>query len=152
MRPEGHANDVDGASFPQLASGILDLYSSTRRRTLGDTLAETRAEKPVGWRGSALSDLRRFPEEARREAGYQLHLLQQGKAPDDWKPMPSWNRAPWRSAFTRVWEHRVFVVVRFEEAVYVLHVLQKKAQKTPTHEIDLAKRRYNDLIAERRRA
>lgn len=47
-------------------------------------------------------------------------------------------------------EHRVFVVVKFDEAVYVLHALQKKAQKTPTHEIDLAKRRYNDLIADRR--
>ena len=45
----------------------------------------------------------------------------------------------------------MFVVVKFEEAVYVLHALQKKAQKTPTHEIDLAKRRYNDLISERRR-
>jgi phage-related protein len=114
-------------------------------------LAETRAEKPVGWRGSALGDLRAFPEEARREAGYQLHLLQQGKTPDDWKPMPVVGPGTMEVRIHAGGEHRVFVVVKFEEAVYVLHALQKKAQKTPTHEIDLAKRRYNDLISERRR-
>lgn len=48
-------------------------------------------------------------------------------------------------------EHRVFVVAKFDEAVYVLHAFQKKAQKTPARDIDLAKRRYDNLIKERRR-
>jgi len=43
--------------------------------------------KPVAFRGSALKDLRDFPEDARREAGYQLDQVQRGKEPDDWKPM-----------------------------------------------------------------
>lgn len=47
-------------------------------------------------------------------------------------------------------EHRVFVVAKFEEAVYVLHAVQKRSQKTSKHDIDLARRRYNELIAERR--
>jgi phage-related protein len=43
--------------------------------------------KPVEFRGSALGDLRGFPEAARREAGYQLDQVQHGREPDDWKPM-----------------------------------------------------------------
>src|SRR3979411_3172646 len=43
--------------------------------------------KPVEFRGSALDDLRAFPEAARREAGYQLDRVQHGREPDDWKPM-----------------------------------------------------------------
>jgi predicted XRE-type DNA-binding protein len=43
--------------------------------------------KPVEFRGSALQDLRAFPEAARREAGYQLDQVQRGREPDDWKPM-----------------------------------------------------------------
>jgi predicted XRE-type DNA-binding protein len=43
--------------------------------------------KPVEFRGSALDDLRAFPQAARREAGYQLDRIQHGREPDDWKPM-----------------------------------------------------------------
>ena len=43
--------------------------------------------KPVVWCGSALEAVRSFPDEARREAGFQLGQLQEGKAADDWKPM-----------------------------------------------------------------
>jgi phage-related protein len=42
--------------------------------------------KPVEFRGSALEDLRAFPEAARREAGYQLDQVQHGREPDDWNP------------------------------------------------------------------
>jgi predicted XRE-type DNA-binding protein len=43
--------------------------------------------KPVEFRGSALDELRAFPQAARREAGYQLDRVQHGREPDDWKPM-----------------------------------------------------------------
>lgn len=43
--------------------------------------------KPVEFRGSSLEDLRAFPLTARREAGHQLDLVQNGWEPDDWKPM-----------------------------------------------------------------
>jgi len=40
--------------------------------------------------GSApLADLRAFPAEVRRMAGHELHLVQQGLEPDDWKAMAS---------------------------------------------------------------
>jgi len=36
--------------------------------------------------------LRSFPESAKRKAGYQLALLQDGNEPSDWKPMAAVGR------------------------------------------------------------
>jgi phage-related protein len=43
------------------------------------------AEKLLFWLGSALDDLRTFPVDARRLAGFQLRRIQQGLDPNDWK-------------------------------------------------------------------
>ena len=43
--------------------------------------------KPIAFLGDALDLLRAFPEGARKEAGVQLHKVQQGLPPSDWKPM-----------------------------------------------------------------
>jgi len=42
----------------------------------------------------------------------------------------------------------VLYVAKFEDAVYVLHCFQKKAQKTRKADLDLADRRYRDLLKE----
>ena len=39
--------------------------------------------------GTSLDDLKEFPELVRKHAGYQLHLLQTGQDPTDWKPFPT---------------------------------------------------------------
>jgi hypothetical protein len=44
--------------------------------------------KPLRFVGSSLDDLRNFPDEARRAAGFELHAVQSGFEPSDWKPMP----------------------------------------------------------------
>jgi len=44
-------------------------------------------EKPIYWIGTSYKDLLEFPIEARRDVGYQLHRLQNGLDPEDWKPM-----------------------------------------------------------------
>lgn len=43
--------------------------------------------KSVSFRGTSLSDLRAFPDPAKRHAGYQIDKVQHGLDPDDWKPM-----------------------------------------------------------------
>jgi phage-related protein len=43
--------------------------------------------KRVEFLGDALVELRKFPEAARKEAGVQLHKVQMGLDPSDWKPM-----------------------------------------------------------------
>ena len=38
------------------------------------------ADKPLRWAGRRFEELRAFPDDARRQAGYQLRRLQQGFA------------------------------------------------------------------------
>jgi phage-related protein len=108
------------------------------------------SEKPVAWLGSSLSDLRAFPKDARRAAGYLIGRVQQGLLPVDWKPMATVGQGVIEIRVHTRLEHRVFYVAKFEEAVYVLHAFEKRARKTPQPEIELAQKRLADLI--RRRA
>ena len=105
----------------------------------------------MSWVGSSLEDLRAFPEDARRAAGYQLGRVQQGLLPTDWKPMTTVGPGVIEiRVHTRV-EHRVFYIAKFEEAVYVLHAFEKRTRQTPQSEIALAQRRLADLIRRRAR-
>ena len=42
-------------------------------------------------------------------------------------------------------------VARFAEAVYVLHGFEKKTRRTPKRDLELARKRYGDLVQMRRR-
>ena len=86
---------------------------------------------------------------ARREAGFQIDLVQHGQVPDDWKPMPSIG-AGVREIRVReaTGAFRVVYVAKFVDAVYVLHCFQKKTQKTSKPDMDLAESRYRDLLKE----
>ncbi|WP_050421785.1 type II toxin-antitoxin system RelE/ParE family toxin [Bradyrhizobium tropiciagri] len=105
--------------------------------------------KPVEFRGSALDDLRAFPQAARREAGHQLDQVQHGREPDDWKPMNTVGRGV-REIRIRdaAGAFRVLYVAKFNEAVYVLHCFQKKTQKTSKADLNLGAQRYRDLLKE----
>ena len=85
-------------------------------------------------------------------AGFQLDRLERGLEPADWKPMPSVG-AGVREIRIRdeSGAYRVLYVAKFEEAVYVLHCFQKKTQATPKRDIDLAEKRFRDLVEERRK-
>ena len=80
-----------------------------------------------------------------------LPKIQQGKEPDDWKPMASIGSGVQE---IRVRDdtgtYRVFYVAKFQEAVYVLHVFKKRSQKTARPDIELGKSRYADLLTWRR--
>jgi phage-related protein len=101
--------------------------------------------KPVRFIGSAKDDLSAFPRAARNRAGHELFMVQVGRNPDDWKPMPSVGAG---ACEIRVQDQagafRVIYVARFEDAVYVLHAFQKKSRKTSRSDIDLARKRYRD--------
>jgi phage-related protein len=107
------------------------------------------AEKPLMWVGSALIDLRRFPDDARRRAGFELHGVQQGFDPSDWKPMPNIGPGVSEIRIHTGTEHRIFYVARFEEAVYVLHAFEKKTQKTARQDLDLGRARLADVLNSR---
>ena len=105
--------------------------------------------KPVRWMGTSLRDLRSFPNEVRLDIGHALFTAQEGKTDPAAKPLKGFGGASvleivsshrgnaWRGVYT----------VRFHNAIYVLHVFQKKSTKgiaTPAREIDLIKRRLAD--------
>ena len=105
--------------------------------------------KPIEFRGSSLDDLRAFPMAVRREVGYQLDRVQNGQEPDDWKPM---NIVGQGVKEIRIRDaagaFRVIYVAKFADAVYVLHCFQKKTEKTSKPDVDLAAKRYRDLLTE----
>jgi phage-related protein len=108
-------------------------------------------DKPILWAGSSLNDLRAFPEDARRIAGFELRRVQQGLHPTDWKPMLSVGAGVEEIRVHTGQEHRVFYIARFEEGVYVLHAFEKRSRKTPAREIEVARTRLRDVLAVRRR-
>jgi len=102
--------------------------------------------KPVVFLGDSLDRIRAFPENARRDAGYQLDRVQRGLDPDDWKPMKTIGEGV-REIRIRASSdaYRVIYLVVFRDAVHVLHAFVKKARRTPALDLELAASRLKAL-------
>src|ERR1035438_2464066 len=108
-------------------------------------------EKQIRWVGSAYDDLLAFPRDARKEAGFQLGKVQAGLEAADWKPC---GEAGAGTREIRIREasgiYRVMYVVKFEEAIYVLHCFRKKTQVTSKQDKAIATARYRAVINARK--
>lgn len=102
--------------------------------------------KRLEFLGDSLEQLREFSELARKEAGVQLHKVQLGLDPSDWKPMTTVGQGV-REIRIRdeAGAYRVLYVAKIEDAVYVLHAFQKKTQRTAKRDLDLAAARLRQL-------
>jgi phage-related protein len=87
-------------------------------------------EKPLYWIGSSLKDITRFPSDVQRSIGFALSAAQYGGKHPAAKP--------WKGEGPGILEvvkdydgdtYRVIYTVRFAQAVYVLHVFQKKSPR-----------------------
>ena len=102
--------------------------------------------KPLYWVGSSKRALRSLPGPVEDLFGYALYLAQDGKKHEQAKPLKGfgsagvlevvedWDRSTYRAVYT----------VRFEGAVFVLHMFQKKSKRgtaTPKADIDLIRER-----------
>lgn len=101
--------------------------------------------KPLRFVGSSLDNLRDFPAEARRQAGFELFAVQRGLEPSDWRSMPIVGKGAREIRIHVLGEWRVLFVAKFEDAVYVLHSFQKKSQKTRREDIATARQRYQQI-------
>ena len=103
--------------------------------------------KKIQFLGDSLKSLREFPEDAKHDVGYQLDKVQRGEQADDFKPMPSIGKGVEE---IRVRDdsgiHLVIYTARLADAVYVLHAFQKKTQTTAKRDIELASKRYAELM------
>ena len=102
--------------------------------------------KPVRWVGTSLRDLRDCPRAVRGDIGQALFTAQQGATDPAAKPLKGFGGAnvleivaahrgnTWRAVYT----------VEFSDAIYVLHVFQKKSTRgiaTPLRELELIRER-----------
>jgi len=105
--------------------------------------------KPLSFIDTSLDDLRKFPSEMQKELGHQLDRVQQGLDPNDWK---SFSDIGLGVREIRVKDsdgiYRAIYIAKFEESVYVLHCFQKKSQTTSKNDIQLAQKRFRELIQE----
>lgn len=87
------------------------------------------------------------PKDPRHDAGDQPDKVQRGEQPDDFKPMPFIGKGVEE---IRMWDdtgtYRVVYKARLADAVYVLHAFQKKTQVTAKRDIELAKKRFTELM------
>jgi phage-related protein len=104
------------------------------------------ALKRVTFHGDSLDRLRDFPQDARQDAGYELYQVQNGRDPSDWKSMSTVG-AGVREIRIRdaVGAYRVIYIATFSDAVHVLHAFEKKTQKTPRRDLELAVARLRQL-------
>jgi len=94
------------------------------------------------WGSVAGKDLRKLPGDVQDVFGYALYLAQSGKKHPSAKPLKGFGGASVLEVAEdyRSDTFRAVYTVKFAEAVYVLHVFQKKATHgiaTPRHEIEL---------------
>ena len=106
--------------------------------------------RPLIWLSSARKDVRAFPLSARRRAGHELDLLQQGLAPSDWKPMPTVGDGVYELRIRAEGAFRVFYVTKRAEGIVVLHAFEKKSQQTAQLDLDLAAKRFRQYLADQR--
>lgn len=99
--------------------------------------------KGISWLGSSRNDVRAFPANARREAGFQLDKVQHGEDPDDWRPMPTIGPGV-REIRIRdaAGAFRVIYVATHADAIYVLHAFTKKTTATSPHDLRMARQRH----------
>lgn len=102
--------------------------------------------KPLEWVASSKKDLMAMPSEVVDVFGFALHLAQHGGKHPQAKPLKGFGSAGVLEAVEDDdgSTYRAVYTVRFGNAVYVLHCLQKKSHKgieTPKQDIDLIRDR-----------
>ena len=114
-------------------------------------------EKEVIWRPGKLKEeiKKDWPEQMRRDVGFQLGRVQQGLDPDHFREMPSIaagvreiklqdeNRS----------QYRLIYIAKFEEGIYVFHVISKKTtektDKTDKTDLEISRKRYKEIVDSR---
>lgn len=107
--------------------------------------------KPARFHPKAIAAIRCFPEGLRRELGKIIFDLQKGEKIS----MPLSRAMPTVAAGVeelrvrdRSGAYRVFYYVRLADSVLIFHAFAKKTQKTPSREIDLARKRLKEMLDE----
>ena len=108
------------------------------------------AAKPAVFVGSSRRDLKAFPDEVRQDIGQALFEVQLGLHPKAARPLKGFGSGVLEIRDNHDGNaYRAVYTVRFEDAVYVLHVFQKKSTSgiaTPQRHLDLIRQRLREAI------
>lgn len=112
---------------------------------------DTRGVKAAIFHPAARAVIRLFPEDVRRELGKAVFDLQKG----DVLPMPLSRPMPSIAAGAaelrirdRSGIYRAFYYSRSPRGILIFHAFVKKSQTTPKHELELGKKRLEELLHE----
>jgi len=97
--------------------------------------------KPLEWLGTSRRDIRTFPIRVRQLFGTEQMALQAGFEPADWKPLTTIGQGVREIRVQHEGQYRVIYIVKYIEAIYVLHAFRKKTQKTSRQNIEIARAR-----------
>jgi len=105
--------------------------------------------RPITWVGSSRTDLKRFPQQVRRDMGKALYAAQRGEVDPAAKPLRGFGGVRVMEIIDRhdTNTYRAVYTAQFDEAIYVLHAFQKKSKRgmaTPSREVDLIRHRLAD--------
>ena len=98
---------------------------------------------------AAWKELRELPDDLKAALGFQLHKLQMGDDPSDFRPMKTVGKGVFELRISDSLGNNVgrsFYVANLGNTIWVLHSFIKKAQKTPQKNIDLGSKRYKELL------
>jgi phage-related protein len=103
-------------------------------------------EKPLVWIGSSKRDLMRLPIPIRKFFGHVLDFAQRGEKHEATKPLKGFGGAGVLEVVEddRGGTYRAVYTIKFREAVFVLHVFQKKSKHgiaTPKQDIEIIRDR-----------
>jgi phage-related protein len=93
--------------------------------------------------------IRGFSKQVRAEFGSSLLKLQMGLKLDlpDSKPMPQVCVGAYELRFRdQSGIQRIFYYLKSEKGILIFHAFIKKTQKTPSHEIEIGRRRLEEMI------
>lgn len=103
-------------------------------------------EKPLSWVGSSKRDLMALPMSIRKFFGHALDFAQRGDKHDAAKVLKGFGSAGILEIVEdgRSGTYRAVYTIKFKEAVFVLHVFQKKSKHgmaTPKLDLDIIRER-----------
>lgn len=107
--------------------------------------------KRIVYLGRAIKDIAAFPTKAKQRIVTALTMVSAGirLGPHEFKYISTVGTGVYELRVKAENQYRVFYVVKFDEAIYVLHAFVKKTQQTSDADIALGSTRYKALLKER---
>jgi phage-related protein len=103
--------------------------------------------KKAEFLGNSLKAIKGFPDAAKQRIGNEIHRLQRGASPTDFKPIKAVGAGVFeiRVSEGQSW-FRAFYATKFKGKIYIIHAFEKKRNQTDPKDIRAARKIYSSLV------